>query len=326
MARARSKLYSYAAVVAAYAIVLGWWLYFFAHQSEVLVERVQRGGVTLTAEQIQALRDASDASLNMLLAEGLFLGVLLLASVALVLRSLQKELELHRQERNFLSAVTHELRSPIASARLYVESLLFGRAEGEKRERYLKNARADLDRLAGIVDDILESARMSNAGPVIRKERLDLAAFAAQAVGELARTEPLSGASIEIDAPRPVAVEADAGAVKTILRNLLSNAAKYGGSPAHIVVSVAHAQDAALLTVRDFGPGLNGTGPKDIFDPFVRGGDELVRTRQGVGLGLYMVAELARAHSGSARALTHLDGGGFAVEISLPAAREANGR
>ena len=96
------------------------------------------------------------------------------ASVALVWRSLHREISLHRQQRNFLSAVTHELKSPLASARLYVESLQLGRVPDEKRPRYLTNALEDMDRLRHKVDDLLQSARLASAGPKVEPERVSI--------------------------------------------------------------------------------------------------------------------------------------------------------
>lgn len=320
MSPARRKLYSYGAVMALYVLVFGWWMFYFAHQSAFLLGRVARAGVALDESEVDALRNASDESMRMFMFEGGFLGLLLLASMFLVVRALQRELALHRQQRNFLSAVTHELRSPIASARLYLESLLLGRVEEKKRERYLKNAHQDLDRLNGMVDQLLESARMVNAGPTLTPERIELAQFVRLALDELAKEPSTSHVKVELAARGPLNVDADPTALRTILRNLISNAAKYGGDEPRVTVSVEALDSKAFLVVRDFGPGLQGADPRQIFEPFVRGGDELVRTRQGVGLGLYMVAELARAHRGSARALTQLQGGGFGVEITLPLA------
>ena len=323
MQPARRKLYSYAGVVALYVLVFGWWIFFFAHQSEFLLRRLGRSGAVLDEHQTAALRKATDESMRMFLFEGSFLGLLLLASLFLVVRSLQRELALHRQQSNFLSAVTHELRSPLASARLYIDSLLAGRAEGDKRERYLRNARQDLDRLNGIVDQVLESARAVNTGVAVAPERVELQSFVPRALEELGREAPLAGLKIESDAREPLTVQADPTALHTILRNLLSNAAKYAGANARVEVRTSRNKDEGHLLVRDFGPGLQGADARRIFEPFVRGGDELVRTQQGVGLGLFMVAELARAQGGRARALTELDGGGFGVEIALPLRAEA---
>ncbi|HVS18890.1 MAG TPA: HAMP domain-containing sensor histidine kinase, partial [Planctomycetota bacterium] len=250
---------------------------------------------------------------------GAFLGLMLAASVALVVRSLHREVALHRQQRNFLSAVTHELKSPIASARLYVESLLLGRAEGEKRERYLRHALEDLDRLRGLVEDLLSSAQYATTGPIVHPERVDLANYAEGELARLVAEESRERAQLALSTSGPVPVEVDGKALETMLRNLISNAVKYGGDEPRLEVEVTREDRHAVLRVRDHGRGLAGADAERIFEPFVRGGDENVRTQSGAGLGLYIVRELARAHRGDVRA-ADADAGGFQVEIRLPLA------
>jgi len=319
---ARRKLYSYVAIVALYLLVFGWWMFFFAHQSDFLLRRVAQRGVEVSPQVTQALRTATEESMRMFVFEGAFLGLLLLASVVLVVRSLQKELAVHRQQRNFLSAVTHELKSPIASAKLYVESLQLGRAEGDKRERYLAHAHQDLERLQTMVESLLVSARMTTTGPDVRVQALDLAAQTREIAAELAHDAQTASAVLEISAPQTLFARADSAALRTILRNLVSNAVKYAGPAPRVAVELRREQRRAVLRVRDWGPGLGGADPRRVFDAFVRGGDENVRTQPGVGLGLFLVSELARAQGGEARALTQLDGGGFAVEVALPVAEK----
>ena len=287
------------------------------------MRRLARQGVELSSEVEAALRNATNENMRMFIFEGGFLGLLLLASVALVVRSLRREVAAHRQQTNFLSAVTHELRTPIASAKLYVESLQLGRAEGEKRERYLRHAHDDLSRLQSMVESLLESARISRSGPQVHLERLDLAAETRKILGELERQPQTSTAEVALSAPAPVAVEADPNALRTIFGNLISNSVKYAGPKPRVEVSVGERGDRAIVVVRDFGPGLRAADAKRVFEPFVRGGDENVRTRPGVGLGLFLVAELARAQRGEARALDSNGAGGFAVEIALPLAKGA---
>lgn len=315
----RRKLYSYLAVVALYVLVFGWWMVFFLRQSDVLLARMERDGVFLSGEQAEALRSASDTSMRMFLVEGAFLGLMLAASVALVVRSLHREVALHRQQRNFLSAVTHEFKSPIASARLYVESLLLGRAEGEKRERYLRHALEDLDRLRGLVEDLLSSAQYASTGPIVNPERVDLARYANEEMPRLVREESRERAQLELSTNGPVPVEVDGKALETMLRNLISNAVKYGGDDPRLEVQVAREDGRAVVRVRDHGRGLAGADAERIFEPFVRGGDENVRTQPGAGLGLYIVRELARAHRGDVRA-ADASPGGLRVEIRLPLA------
>ena len=319
---ARRKLYSYIAVVAVYVVVFGWWVFFFVHQSEFLLARIAKRNITLTPEAEEALRSATDESMRMFVFEGAFLGLMLLASMFLVTRSLQREIAVHRQQKNFLSAVTHELKSPLASAKLYLESLLLGRAEGEKRERYLRNAHADLERLQEMVEQLLESARMASTGPPVRTERMALRTELARILEELARDPATSAVATTLAPGDALEVDADPLALRTMLRNLLTNAIKYAGPSPRVELSVRREGAHAAVRVRDFGPGLKSLDARRIFEPFVRGGDELVRTRKGVGLGLYMLAELARAQRGGAQAIPSVEGGGFAVEFTLPLARE----
>jgi signal transduction histidine kinase len=313
----RRKLYTYLAVVGLYGVVFGWWMVFFFRQSDYLLRRMTRMGVELSSEQVEALRAASDESMRMFLFEGTFLGVMLAASVALVWRSLHREISLHRQQRNFLSAVTHELKSPLASARLYIESLKMGRVPEAKQERYLTHALEDLDRLRHMVEDLLQSARLASAGPRVEPERLDLARFARERVAHIVQEETHGRGRLTVEATDPVHVEFDPDALETVVRNLVSNAVKYAGADQELVVSAQRNGHHAVLSVRDRGPGLGGADAEQIFEPFVRGGDENVRTRPGVGLGLYIVRELARAHGGQVRA-RDAEGGGFQVDISLP--------
>jgi len=321
----RRKLYTYLAVVGLYGVVFGWWMVFFIRQSDYLLRRMARAGVELSQVEVTALRAASDESMRMFLFEGTFLGLMLAASVGLVWRSLHREISVHRQQRNFLSAVTHELKSPLASARLYIESLQLGRVPPEKRERYLTHALEDIDRLRHMVEDLLLSARMASTGPKIDPERMDLASFARERVAHIVHEESLGRARLAVNAPEPVPAVFDPKALETVMRNLVSNAVKYGGGDQEIVVSARAEGHHAVLSVRDHGPGLGAADPHEIFEPFARGGDENVRTRPGVGLGLYIVRELARAHGGSVRA-RNAEGGGFQVDVSLPLAGGAPDR
>lgn len=318
MPNALRKLYSYGAVVALYALVFGWWLFFFANQSEFLIERVAARGISIEPAVAGALRSATQETMRMFIFEGAFLGLLLLGSMMLVVRALQRELQVNRQQRNFLSAVTHELKTPIASAKLYLESLLLGRAEGEKHERYLKHAHQDLDRLHSMVESLLQTARMQSRAVPIEHAELEVNLEIERILQRLRNEAPTASVACEFTAGTPAHILADREALTTMLRNLLANAAKYGGKEPRVSVSILRDGAHIIVRVRDFGPGLQAADPKRIFDAFVRGGDEEVRTRPGVGLGLYLVAELARAQGAVAKARTDLDGGGFGVDLCFP--------
>lgn len=314
---ARRKLRFYWALVALYVVVSAWWAVYFTRMPGILTRRMQSEGAALDAKQLEALKDAIGGMSRMFLFEGGFLGLLLLASAYLVVRALVQEVAVHRQQRNFLSAVTHELKSPIASASLYVETLRLGRAvDDEQRERYLDHAKQDLDRLRDMVDHLLESARFASTGPEVQVEDVDLADVTRSVVERLREEHSEGGLTIELDTPDQLPARADTRAIDTILRNLVSNSIKYGGEQATIQISLQARAGRAVLEVRDDGPGLRGADKRQIMGAFVRGGDENVRTQKGVGLGLFMVAELCRAMQGSARVIDAESG--FAIEVSLP--------
>jgi two-component system, OmpR family, phosphate regulon sensor histidine kinase PhoR len=315
--KTRRALVLYGVVVGTLFLMLSWWVVFFVRQGAVLVERANRAGAGLTAAQAEAVRAAAHQSLRMFLFEGAFLLLAFVAGTVLMLRAMRRELVLARTQRQFLSAVTHELRTPLASARAALQSLTLGRAPAEKRERYLANAAADLARLSELVERVLESTRASGGGMKLRLEPLDLAELVTQRTPLLA-AEVAPELTLELDARAPAQVTADAHALETILRNLLANAAKYATPPGRVRVTVTTAEREVRLTVRDHGPGVQGD-PAELFEPFTRGEGPLVSSRPGVGLGLYLVAELARALSGRVAARNAAPNG-FEVELRLPMA------
>ncbi len=316
--RSRSMLILYSSVAIVLTVMLSWWVYFFTQLGNMLLVDVSEAGVELPAAASAAVRDAASGKMRMFLFEGGFLVVLLLGGVYMIIRSMRTEVLIHRQQRDFLSAVTHELKSPVASAKLYVQSLLLGRVKEEKRQRYLENTEEDLDRLGQMVEHLLESARISTGRSKLVLEALDLSDFTRKTVPELTK---LDNVEVELLTSEEVPIVADPSALETILRNLIANAIKYGGEPSRIQIAVGHEGSQAQLSVRDYGPGLQGTKPEAVFQPFVRGENELVKSQPGVGLGLYLVAELAQALGGSVAAGNADQGTGFSVQVLLPLAR-----
>jgi signal transduction histidine kinase len=307
----------YIVIVVLYAVLMGWWVYFLSTEAEWVLRDMARAGAELSVEEASTLRAVTARTGRMFFYESLFLGLLMVGSVWLVLRSLRREALLAQQQRNFLSAVTHELRSPIASAKLYIESLQLGRADSEKAPRYLKHAHEDLVRLAAIVEDLLVSRRLQEARADVRPEPVELRALLGARLERLAERHAERGARLVLLDGGPVTALADVLAVETIVDNLVSNGVKYGGERPLVELAVRAEGARALLEVRDHGPGLQGADVPRLFEPFVRGGDESVRTQQGVGLGLYIVRELVAAQGGAVAA-EDAQGGGACFRVSLP--------
>ena len=281
-------------------------------------------GVTIRLGRLEHLQAERRASIRMFTAEGTTFLCILLAGTALILRSVRREMQLMRQQANFLSAVTHELKSPLASIRLFIETLELRDPPAEKRARFLANMRGDVDRLDGLVNNILAVARLDSGRFVVHVDRGDLGRDVAEVVAALGKDPSQRHLNVEVALPaEPLHARYDLGVLKTVLRNLLDNAAKYGDAEKTVHVTVAQQGDSAAIEVRDHGIGLAEDEREKIFQKFYRVGEEMVRQTEGTGLGLYLARELVRQLDGCITAESPGVGKGTTFRVTLPLDREA---
>ena len=210
-------------------------------------------------------------------------------------------------QRDTLAAASHELRSPLARIRMAVE-LLAENGDSALRARVER----DVEDLDALIEEILLASRLNTLEKPAHRERIDLQALAAE---EAARC----GAQFAGD---PATVEGESRLLARLIRNLLDNAARHApGAPA--LVELAARDGRAVLSVSDRGPGVPESERERLFEPFYRrpGGhrDEERSGRQGAGLGLSLVRQIARRHGGDAACLPR-PGGGACFEVSLPVA------
>jgi signal transduction histidine kinase len=249
------------------------------------------------------------------------MSVLVLFSVFLV----REILEVRRQE-TFIDSVTHELKSPLASIKLCLETLAREELSSEQRERLRNMMLADVDRLSVFVEDILEASRIAHG---IRSQfwtATDIGELIERCVGNLRARYALPEESVVIDVPPGLVVRTDPTALETVLKNLLDNAVKYSAMPIKIDISVRSAPEGELeLIVRDHGIGIAKSQLKRIFRRFYRVPSEEVYARSGTGLGLYVVAALVKNLGGAIEAQSSGPSQGTAITVRLPlVAAEAN--
>jgi len=280
--------------------------------------------VRARAGDIDAFRRAERRRLQ--LAGGLA-GVGLLVAVAAaiaLLRAVGREVEAARRQRDFVAAVTHELKTPLASIRLLGELVQQDDMDPGKRREFQTRIVDESERLARHVTRVLDLARIERgeAPPLeLRPERPE--AIAAAAVAAFAgRARAVSVR--ERAEPGLPAVLADRDAIVPAVLEMLENAAKHGGPGDGIDVELARSGNGpetqgVEIAVLDRGPGVPAGAAERIFEPFYRVGDELTRERPGVGLGLALVREVARRHGGRAGYAPRA-GGGARFFIALRAA------
>jgi signal transduction histidine kinase len=253
----------------------------------------------------------------MIVSEGVFFAALLFLLLALLVRTLRREAELERRHRNFLSAITHELKSPLASMRLALETVLSGRANGSDSERFLDNALHDAERLQDLVQKVLEVTRYDRGGGQLELRTTSVSGVVEDAVDAFSRrVEPL-GVEIDSFVLGDIWAELDGEAFAIEVSNLLENAVKYGGSAPRVKIRLGYDREHAVLDVSDNGVGIPTNELPFVFDRFYRGGDEMTRTAKGTGLGLYLVKQIAGAHRGTV-AVVSTSPGGSTFRVKLP--------
>lgn len=249
--------------------------------------------------------------------EGAFFLVVLLGAMSVVYRTLHEEAQLRRRQEGFLAAVSHELKSPLASLRLSAETMALRDPPADRRAELVRRLLDDLGRLERMIKNTLDTSRLSATTPRTHPEEVELADEVVLALAELQSQADEGGVTIVNTVARDVIVHADRDGVHTVLRNLLDNAirsARAGGGGRVSVDSVA-GPDEVRLSLRDDGIGFRAEEAHLLFEKFYRvEGDD--RGRQtGTGLGLYLVRRCVELDGG--RVVAHSDGPGRGAEFSV---------
>ncbi len=269
-------------------------------------------------ERWQELLDAYRRRILMVVSEGSFFAVMLLAVVWVLWKTVRREVELERQHQNFLSAITHELKSPLAAMRLSLETVLRGRADSTASVRFLENALQDTERLQSLVQKVLEVTRYGLAGKALTLRTAELSATVEEAVDRFRSRALSAGARLNVSIEPEIVARVDEEAFQIVVSNLLENAIKYGGTIPEVTVRLFASDGRAVLEVTDNGRGIPEEDLPLIFDRFFRGGDEMTRTTQGTGLGLHLVEQIVTGHGGTVRvAETGPKGTTFRVELPI---------
>lgn len=239
--------------------------------------------------------------------------VLILFSVFLA----REILEVRRQT-TFIDSVTHELRSPLASLRLCLDTLDRRELPSDKVEHLRSMMRGDVERLGAFVDDILEASRLDQGGGGSDVRTVHLYDAVHGAAQHTTKRHAVDDEVITIEVARELEIETDPAALNVVLRNLLDNAVKYSDPPVRVVVQAeVIGKGDVRIDVIDHGVGIPRWALSRVFDRFYRVEDEKIRSRRGTGLGLYVVSSLVRRMRGKLRAVSDGDGQGTTMRVIL---------
>jgi signal transduction histidine kinase len=251
--------------------------------------------------------------------EGGFFLAVLLGGVAVLTRTIRHDAELRQRQQNFLAAVSHEFKSPLASMRLAAETLVL-RSQEPDSQRLGRRILEDGERLLRMVDNLLDATRLEEGRRELVAEAVRLKPIADSSVAEIGERARLNDIAIRAQVPGELTVVADSTALESVLRNLLDNAVKActAGHGHSITVTARDAGRYAEIEVKDDGIGFPPEDAAMIFGKFYRAGDEMRRTMPGTGLGLYIVKRLVELSRGRISAVSEGRGKGATVTVSWP--------
>jgi signal transduction histidine kinase len=207
----------------------------------------------------------------------------------------QREIEAAR--RQLVAAASHDLRTPLASLRLLVESIDDGVVTGETRDRYLREIRTHVAVLSGLVDDLFELSRIEAGDISWTMRRVELGELIGDTVAALRVSAQERGISLAADLPAgDVVAEADAEKVQRVLFNLIQNAIRHTPADGSVTVRARPSGSGVEVEVADNGEGISGEDSERVFDAFYRG--DAARGEDGAGLGLAISRAIVEAHGG----------------------------
>jgi signal transduction histidine kinase len=256
----------------------------------------------------------------------LFFGVVFFMAIitGLILNTifLVREIRLNEQHDSFINAVTHELKTPIASIRLYLETMQRREIDDKKRQEFYRLMLDDTDRLMGTIELVLKAGEAGYKNRARHRVELDFGSLVGECVDLARKRHRLQSEMLQFVAPTNGAgarVQGDPEELRTAISNLLDNAIKYSGKRVDVSVRVeAPDEKRVVLSVRDRGVGIPADELKRIFKRFYRVPGRARAQAKGTGLGLFIVRAVARAHGGKVFAESGGEGKGTTVTFELP--------
>ena len=256
------------------------------------------------------------------LLEGAVLLTLILAGATVIFIYWNKQHRLNKMQRTFVSNVTHELKSPVASIQLALETMAFRELSDEQRREFIAMMLDDTERLTTLIDRILGAARIEKMRRHYHLETVSMRRFVEEFLADDRHLYEKEGRTIVLDKGRDAHVAVDRSAARVVLANLLENAARYSPEDSAIHVRVQKDLRSCRLDVVDSGEGIRKEDLKNIFKMFWRSSGERASRVRGTGLGLYIVRNIVKDHGGKVWALSSGPGRGSTFCVRLPRVRK----
>lgn len=292
-------------VLLAYIIgALIWWLVLLQKQSENIadlklnqlssrIDSTRSEVAYLTAKD--AIYHERKRNTAKYVSEGITFLALILVGAVFVYRAVRRQLRTQQQQQNFMMAVTHELKTPIAVAKLNLETIQKHQLDETKRQKLIQMTLQEANRLNDLTNNILVSSQLEGSSYSIAKEELNLSDLVKKSLSDFKNRFPDRQWKEAI--AEEIELTGDALLLTILVNNLLENALKYSPRSKPIECRLQRRNNLVMLEVIDQGQGIAAEEKKKIFEKFYRIGNEDTRTAKGTGLGLYLCKKIAQDHN-----------------------------
>jgi signal transduction histidine kinase len=245
--------------------------------------------------KLEEIKEKRSTRTKQYLGEGSTFLLVIIIGAAVVYSSFRRSIRLSRQQNNFMMAVTHELKSPIAAMKLNLQTMARHQLDEDKRKLLIDRCVTESNRLNDLCNNMLLASQMEGRQYKPAKEQFSFSDLVTDSVADYAHSYP---GRFKILATGNYNITGDKTLVQMAVNNLLENAVKYTPADKPVSVSLEEKNNHAVLIVADNGPGVPDAEKAKIFNKFYRIGSEETRKAKGTGLGLYLTLKIVKQHSG----------------------------
>ncbi len=249
------------------------------------------------SQQVQEITNIEKRKSAQYLGEGAIFLLLILSGAGFIYRAVRRQFKMGREQQNFMMAITHELKTPIAIAKLNLETLQKRKLEDSQQQRLIQNTIQEANRLNALCNNMLLASQLEAGKHIMTNEEINLTKLVNDGVDDFANRYPkrVFNKALQND----LYINGDLLMLQIALNNLIDNAIKYSPKDAAITI-LLHLQDHHIkMLVQDQGKGIDAAEKKKVFDKFYRVGNEATKGAKGTGLGLYLTKKIADQHKAS---------------------------
>ena len=297
---------------------LVWWFIALNRQNSQMAEheisQLQPGDAQYT-KRLNEIADIKKRKTAQYLGEGVIFLLLILGGAVFVFRMVRRQFKSGQQQQNFMMAITHELKTPIAITKLNLETLQKRKLEDSQQQRLIQNTIQEANRLNALCNNMLLASQIEAGAHSIIKEDINLSTLVADCINDFMMRYPQRDFYRQVE--DGIFISGDMLMLQMAVNNLIDNAIKYSPKESVVTIILARQNNKVTLEVKDEGKGIDATEKKNVFDKFYRIGNKATKEAKGTGLGLYLTKKIAGQHEANIFVTNNTPAGSiFAIEFN----------